>query len=160
MSLATNSDFLITISLQLDGVNLLYFKLRLFDITEFIVWNIFSRFRSFLYTITLRERSKGVYHVKWWDKERAWAYNSCGSLPQFLDLEKRKVFLCIKINLCSSNFFCSPNINKLLFKWYAMVEKLWYRILQCSHFTFLLHSNLRSLVQKEFANNVCKTLLF
>ena len=29
--------FLIPLSLQLDGVNLLYFKLRLFNLTEFIV---------------------------------------------------------------------------------------------------------------------------
>ena len=34
---ATNSYFLIPLSLQLDGVNLLYFKLRLFNLTEFIV---------------------------------------------------------------------------------------------------------------------------
>ena len=33
----TNSDFLIHISLQPDGINLLYFKLRLFDLTDFIV---------------------------------------------------------------------------------------------------------------------------
>ena len=36
----TNLTFLIPISLQLDEVNLWYFKLRLFDSTEFIVWNI------------------------------------------------------------------------------------------------------------------------
>ena len=30
----------ITISLQPDGVNRWYFKIRLFDLTEFIVWNI------------------------------------------------------------------------------------------------------------------------
>ena len=38
--LATNLTFLIPISLQLDQVNLRYFKLRLFYPTEFIVWNI------------------------------------------------------------------------------------------------------------------------
>jgi len=32
--------FIIPISLQPEGVNLLYFKLSLFDLTEFIVWNI------------------------------------------------------------------------------------------------------------------------
>ena len=37
---ATNSDILIPISLQLDGVNRWYFKLRIFDLMEFIVWNI------------------------------------------------------------------------------------------------------------------------
>ena len=37
---ATNSNLLIPISLQPDVVNLWYFKLRLFDLTEFIVWNI------------------------------------------------------------------------------------------------------------------------
>ena len=35
-----NFNFLIPISLQLDGVNLWYFKVRLFDLTELIVWNI------------------------------------------------------------------------------------------------------------------------
>ena len=33
---STNSNF----PLQPDGVNLWYFKLRLFDVTEFSVWNI------------------------------------------------------------------------------------------------------------------------
>ena len=37
---ATNSNFLIHVSLQPDGVNLQYFKLSLCDIKEFIVWNI------------------------------------------------------------------------------------------------------------------------
>ena len=37
--LATNSDFLIPISLQHCGINILNFKLRLFYQTEFIVWN-------------------------------------------------------------------------------------------------------------------------
>ena len=37
----TNSNFLILASLQSDDVNLWYFKLRLFDLTEFIVWNIY-----------------------------------------------------------------------------------------------------------------------
>ena len=37
---ATSSNFLIPLSLQLDGVSLLYIKLRLFNLTEFIVWNI------------------------------------------------------------------------------------------------------------------------
>ena len=37
---ATNWNFLITISLQPYGVNLWYFKLRFFDLREFIVWNI------------------------------------------------------------------------------------------------------------------------
>ena len=37
---ATNLNFLTPISLQPDGVNLWYFKLRLFDLTELIVWNI------------------------------------------------------------------------------------------------------------------------
>ena len=36
--LATNSNYLL--SLQPDGENLRYFKLRLIDPTEFIVWNI------------------------------------------------------------------------------------------------------------------------
>ena len=35
-----NSNFLIPISLQPDAVNRWYFKLRLFDLTEFKVWNI------------------------------------------------------------------------------------------------------------------------
>ena len=37
---ATNLNFLIPISLHLDGVNRCYFKLRLFDLAEFIVWNV------------------------------------------------------------------------------------------------------------------------
>ena len=37
---ATNSDFLIPISLKPNVVNLWYFKLILFDLTELIVWNI------------------------------------------------------------------------------------------------------------------------
>ena len=36
----TNSDFLIPIFFPHDGVNLWYFKLRFFHLTEFIVWNI------------------------------------------------------------------------------------------------------------------------
>ena len=39
---ASNSDFLIPISLQTDGVNPWYFKLRSFDLTEFVVWNIWG----------------------------------------------------------------------------------------------------------------------
>ena len=37
---ATNSIFIIPLSLQPGGVNLLYFKLRLFDPTDLIIWNI------------------------------------------------------------------------------------------------------------------------
>ena len=37
---ATNSGYLVPISLQSDGLNLWYFKLGLFDLTEFIVYNI------------------------------------------------------------------------------------------------------------------------
>ena len=37
---ATNSTFLIPISLQPDNLNLWYFKLTLFNPTAFIVWNI------------------------------------------------------------------------------------------------------------------------
>ena len=37
---ATNSNFRISISLQPDGLNLLYFNLKLFDPREFIVLNI------------------------------------------------------------------------------------------------------------------------
>ena len=37
---ATNSDFLIPLSLQPDDVHLWYFTLTFFDITSFIVWNI------------------------------------------------------------------------------------------------------------------------
>jgi len=36
----TNSNILIPISLQPNGIKLWYFKLRLFSLTEFIVWNI------------------------------------------------------------------------------------------------------------------------
>ena len=36
---ATNSNFHIPISLRPDGVNLWYFKLRLFNLLVFIVWN-------------------------------------------------------------------------------------------------------------------------
>ena len=38
--LDTNFNFIIHISLQIDEVDLWYFKLRLFDLTELIVWNI------------------------------------------------------------------------------------------------------------------------
>ena len=38
--LVTTSNFLTTISLQPDGANFWYFKLRFFDRPEFIVWNI------------------------------------------------------------------------------------------------------------------------
>ena len=37
---ATNSDFLIPISLKPNVVNLWYFKLILFDLTELIAWNV------------------------------------------------------------------------------------------------------------------------
>ena len=36
----TNSNFLIPISIQPNGVNLWYFKLRLFDLTDFIVLDV------------------------------------------------------------------------------------------------------------------------
>ena len=39
---ATNSNFLSPISLQSDRVNLWYFKLWLFNIMEFIIWNIWG----------------------------------------------------------------------------------------------------------------------
>ena len=35
----TNANFLISISLQSDGVHIWYFKLRLFNITASVVWN-------------------------------------------------------------------------------------------------------------------------
>ena len=38
----TNLKFSIPISLQPHGVNNWFFKLRLFDLTEFIVWNIYD----------------------------------------------------------------------------------------------------------------------
>ena len=37
---ATHSSFIIPKTLQSDSVNLWYFKLRLFYLPEFIVWNI------------------------------------------------------------------------------------------------------------------------
>ena len=37
---ATNSNFLTPIAWQPDGENLWYYKLRLLDLTELIVWNI------------------------------------------------------------------------------------------------------------------------
>ena len=37
---ATNSNLSFLYILQPDGVNLSYFKIRIFDLTEFIVWNI------------------------------------------------------------------------------------------------------------------------
>ena len=37
---APNSNFLISISFQPDVINLWYLKLRLIDLTDFIVWNI------------------------------------------------------------------------------------------------------------------------
>ena len=36
---STSSEFIIPISLEPNVVNLWYFKLILFDLTEFIVWN-------------------------------------------------------------------------------------------------------------------------
>ena len=39
---ATNSYFQIPVSLQPFDLNLWYFKLRLFDLTEFIIWNIYG----------------------------------------------------------------------------------------------------------------------
>ena len=39
-SLPKISIFMMPISLKLDGVNLRYFKLWLFDQSEFIAWNI------------------------------------------------------------------------------------------------------------------------
>ena len=36
----TKSNFLMLVSLQPDCINILYFKLKHFDLTEFIVWNI------------------------------------------------------------------------------------------------------------------------
>jgi len=40
--LVLNSNFLISIFLQPNGVNLWYFKLRLFELGEFLVWNIYN----------------------------------------------------------------------------------------------------------------------
>ena len=37
---ATTSNFLVSTSLQPVGINLWYFKLKLFDFSEFIIWNI------------------------------------------------------------------------------------------------------------------------
>ena len=39
---ATNSEFIIPISLEPNVINLWYFKLILFYLTEFIVWNIYD----------------------------------------------------------------------------------------------------------------------
>ena len=48
MSFCRKSKFIISISLQPDGANLWYFKLRLFDLAEFIVWKIkgLQRYRN------------------------------------------------------------------------------------------------------------------
>ena len=43
LNFATTSNSLIPISLEPDGVNLSYLKLYAFDLTEFIVWNIYDR---------------------------------------------------------------------------------------------------------------------
>ena len=40
--IATHSNFLIPLFFKSDDVNLWYFKLRLSDITEIIVWNIWG----------------------------------------------------------------------------------------------------------------------
>ena len=40
LSFDKNSNFLISLSLQPDDLNLWYLKLRLFDITNLIVWKI------------------------------------------------------------------------------------------------------------------------
>ena len=42
--LVIKSNFLISIFLQPDGVNLWYFKLRLFDLGEFLVWHIYKSY--------------------------------------------------------------------------------------------------------------------
>ena len=43
---ATNSNFHIPISLRPDGVNLWYFKLRLFNLLVFIVWNWVAKIKG------------------------------------------------------------------------------------------------------------------
>ena len=53
LSLCHKSQFSIPISLKQDGVNLWYFKLWLFDPSEFIVWNIYG-------STTLGCRDKGI----------------------------------------------------------------------------------------------------
>ena len=58
---AMNSNFLISISLQPDGVNLRYVNLRLIDLTEFIVWNI-SGLRHWVAKI------KGLENQSMWQK--------------------------------------------------------------------------------------------
>jgi len=45
---ATKSNFRIPISLQPDDENLSYVKVRLFNLTEFMVWNIKGRLRHWV----------------------------------------------------------------------------------------------------------------
>ena len=67
-------NFLISISLQRDGENRWFFKLRLFDLTEFIVWNIkglryggkqleFVATTHFLYKFFVMQRLKLLFGV-------------------------------------------------------------------------------------------------
>ena len=83
---AMNSNFLISISLQPDGVNLRYVNLRLIDLTEFIVWNI-SGLRHWVAKI------KGLENQSMWQKLIFFCINSYFKQVKILtfhDNHKRK----------------------------------------------------------------------
>ena len=67
---ATNSNFLILISWQPDGGNAWYFKLRLFDLTEFIVWNI-KRLRNWV------AKMKVLENQSMWQRLNSFVTNAC-----------------------------------------------------------------------------------
>ena len=56
---ATNSNFLVLISLPSNGLDLWYFKLRLLDQTELIVWNILRNWVAKIQGLKITVRGKG-----------------------------------------------------------------------------------------------------
>ena len=75
--MATNANFLIPLSLQFDGVHIWYFKLRLFNITAFIVWNI-KGLRDWV------AKLQGLEYQSLWQKLNSFVYALHSSVSDLL----------------------------------------------------------------------------
>ena len=112
----TNSDFLIPIFFPRDGVNLWYLKLRFFQLTEFIVWNIWGLRHWVAKILRLENQSLWQYQLSHAAKFRLeildfnifqydsieWKvqhfYESCKSLD-YIESDKEKPLIKIVNNL-------------------------------------------------------------
>ena len=89
----------LTFSLQSDGVNLWYFKLRQFDVTEIIIWNI-ERLRHRVSNI------KGLESRSLWQKLSSFlTIQWLGGLHLYIALvDTKNVFRAIFLNVLVENF--------------------------------------------------------